>query len=108
MLRCNWVPCSLNNYFQKLLVNVGSPSKTMECGIVDIIHENVVHCGHDEGMFHRKKMRIFGNMINHHHDDYIVSGFREAQSIEISHQIEGRMGSIVSMLGDLNVYPLLC
>jgi hypothetical protein len=35
----------------------------------DIIHEYLSHCGCGEWVLKRKKMSIFGNMINDHHDD---------------------------------------
>jgi hypothetical protein len=46
----------------------------------DIIHENLGHFGCGEGMLQGTKMSIFGKMINHHHDECLVVGFREAHN----------------------------
>jgi hypothetical protein len=35
----------------------------------DMMHEKLSHCGGSEWVLNRKKMSIFGNMINYHHDD---------------------------------------
>jgi hypothetical protein len=46
----------------------------------DIIHENLGHYGCGEGMVKIIEMSIFGKTINHHHDDCLVVGFKEAHN----------------------------
>jgi hypothetical protein len=68
VLRCNYVPCILNNSCQKNRVR-----NAMK--LEDLIHEYLSHRGCCKRVLKGLEMSIPGKAINNHHDDGFISRF---------------------------------
>ena len=114
MLRCNWVPYTLNSSFQKLLVKVGSQSETMEWGMpwrlkiwsmkiwatMDVVNG----CWRAQKWAYLERQSMTTMMIELFPD----LGKTTLKYIEISHQIAGGIRSGWNVPGALISSPFLC